>query len=415
MKILLSKVTLWLSVLLLTSLAVMGQGTWNPQTSGTTSNLNCIYFTSATKGWAVGMNGTLLNTSNEGGTWNAVNTGISATLHGVHFTNTSTGWIVGENRTIKKTADAGLSWTSQDWINVTHSVVKDLVFLNSLEGVAVGDTDSIALYDDGFGGNLWSGDILSTGTIGYGNTINRIHQVNGLYISMVGNNGVVLNGVLLGFWMDWSNNQAITTANLNDVSFPDVGNGWVVGDNGGIFHSTDTGATWIAQTSGTPNNLNGVYFTDTNTGWAVGDNGTILFTSNGGSSWTVQNSGVTAHLRNVNFPTASNGWIAGDNGTILNYTFTTTTENKKEAIGAAVLIYPNPNKGVFTLEVENSKVDDVGIVVLNGLGQEVLNQKISGLSGTYTKEFDFSGLGKGVYQIRVTTGKGTVSKQVLVE
>ena len=42
--------------------------------------------------------------------------------------------------------------------------------------------------------------------------------------------------------------------------------------------------------------LSGVSFTDANTGTAVGDHGTILRTTNGGASWTAQSSGTTNWL-----------------------------------------------------------------------------------------------------------------------
>jgi hypothetical protein len=72
---------------------------------------------------------------------------------------------------------------------------------------------------------------------------------------------------------------------LRSVYFIDASTGWAVGDIGIIFHTTDGGSNWNAQTSGTPNDLFGVHFTDVNTGWAAGYSGTVLHTTNGGSTW----------------------------------------------------------------------------------------------------------------------------------
>jgi len=123
-----NKVTMLICVLSIPSLSSIGQGIWSTQASGTTSNLNCIYFKTALQGWTVGATGTLLTTTDGGTTWNSVSTGTTSTLHGVHFNGTSTGWIVGDNRTIRKTSDAGVNWTTQDWWNVNHTVVNDVVF-----------------------------------------------------------------------------------------------------------------------------------------------------------------------------------------------------------------------------------------------------------------------------------------------
>jgi photosystem II stability/assembly factor-like uncharacterized protein len=55
-----------------------------------------------------------------------------------------------------------------------------------------------------------------------------------------------------------------------------------VGVGGTIVRTTDGGATWTPQASGTTNILHGVSFVDANTGTAVGDSGTILRTDTGG-------------------------------------------------------------------------------------------------------------------------------------
>ncbi|UCD56149.1 MAG: hypothetical protein JSV16_09930, partial [Candidatus Hydrogenedentota bacterium] len=57
---------------------------------------------------------------------------------------------------------------------------------------------------------------------------------------------------------------------LRSVCFADANTGTAVGDCGTILRTTDGGATWVSQTSGTSNHLYGVCFTDANTGTAVG-------------------------------------------------------------------------------------------------------------------------------------------------
>ncbi len=59
----------------------------------------------------------------------------------------------------------------------------------------------------------------------------------------------------------------------------------MVGANGLILRTTDGGATWTTESSGTEIGLSSVCFVDQNTGWAVGSTGTILkYTSGGGGS-----------------------------------------------------------------------------------------------------------------------------------
>jgi photosystem II stability/assembly factor-like uncharacterized protein len=62
----------------------------------------------------------------------------------------------------------------------------------------------------------------------------------------------------------------------------DVDTGIVVGDFGTILPTTDGGATWTRQSSGTTNFLSGVSLVNADTETAVGQAGTILRTTTGG-------------------------------------------------------------------------------------------------------------------------------------
>lgn len=70
----------------------------------------------------------------------------------------------------------------------------------------------------------------------------------------------------------------------------------VVGANGTILHTSDAGASWVLQTSGTTAALNAVDFISPLEGWAAGEAGTILHTSDGGFTWSAQSSGTDTTL-----------------------------------------------------------------------------------------------------------------------
>ena len=76
----------------------------------------------------------------------------------------------------------------------------------------------------------------------------------------------------------------------------DTNAGTAVGDFGAIVRTTDGGATWVAQDSGTQDLLIGVSMTDANTGTAVGTSGDLIRetsfrTTDGGATWVTQESG----------------------------------------------------------------------------------------------------------------------------
>ncbi|TAJ22663.1 MAG: glycosyl hydrolase, partial [Nitrospirae bacterium] len=60
------------------------------------------------------------------------------------------------------------------------------------------------------------------------------------------------------------------------IRFTDSKVGWVVGERGSIFRTTDAGFTWVEQENGTKAALYGLTFPDPGRGWASGERGTIL-------------------------------------------------------------------------------------------------------------------------------------------
>ena len=82
-----------------------------------------------------------------------------------------------------------------------------------------------------------------------------------------------------------------------------------VGSGGQIYQSTDFGVTWNSQTSGTEKYLEGVFFINALNGWAVGDNGTIIHTTNGGVSFVQEEQIIelpTKFLLSQNYPNPFN-------------------------------------------------------------------------------------------------------------
>ena len=96
---------------------------------------------------------------------------------------------------------------------------------------------------------------------------------------------------------------------LHGVFFADASIGWIVGEEGRIYKTTDGGLTWAAQNSGTSAALLRVQFLSTTTGWIVGGQGTILKTVDGGSTWTAQTSGARGDLQRLSFVSSSTGWV----------------------------------------------------------------------------------------------------------
>jgi photosystem II stability/assembly factor-like uncharacterized protein len=104
---------------------------------------------------------------------------------------------------------------------------------------------------------------------------------------------------------------------LFSLSFPTEKEGWACGRYGTIFHTSDGGATWSPQSSGTTFTLAAICFADSKNGWAVGNKGTIVHTSDGGQTWGKQESPVDYFHMDVCFLNPQKGFIVSERTHIL--------------------------------------------------------------------------------------------------
>ena len=116
--------------------------------------------------------------------------------------------------------------------------------------------------------------------------------------------------------------QTVGTQNLLDVFFLDALNGWAVGADGIIYHTTDGGLTWTVQTESPQfppaKDIEGVVFKDANCGWSVGEGNkkSIQWTTDGGITWYLTEKKQTGDLYAVTYDHTSLGWIVGQGGEI---------------------------------------------------------------------------------------------------
>lgn len=241
-----------------------GGRTWQAQTTEINNNgLDCITFTNATTGYAVGgagslgSPGTILKTVNGGAEWVASSHPGAGLLHSVHFPTETKGYAVGIGSqvegstwgTLIKTSDAGNSWTVMP--SPTTSYLNSVFFTDSSTGYVAGN----------------EGTLLKT--------------VNG--------------------GTTWTPQASGNTVYLTSIFFVDANIGYTVGAQGYIAKTTNGGATWLPQSSGTTKTLKSVYFTDANSGYAVGLDGVILKTVNGGTTWVLQRNFTSEWFYSVQF------------------------------------------------------------------------------------------------------------------
>jgi len=213
------------------------------------------------KAWAVDIYGGIIKTEDGGDNWDLVSGTESFLLWGINRVTDDILWAVGDFGTIVRSIDGGNTWEDKtiDSLASQGYAFRGCYFENKDTGWVVGDYRIIYTED---GGNSWA-------------------------------------------------LQRTATVRLYGIDFIDQNEGWVVGNNGTIFHTTNRGTNWNTQTSGTTVSLRDVEFLSSTRGWVVGASGQVRYTLNGGTNWTQKNLGSSATLDGICFTDTSNAWIVG--------------------------------------------------------------------------------------------------------
>ena len=331
------------------STSVTAQG-WSQQVSPlSTQNIGKVQFVSTTEGWATAGNGQLIHTTDGGTNWLAVTPGLNDTVgissnpgYALSFVNKTTGWVIGtlgtrtnaEGAVLYKTTDGGMTW-SRNVISPWDGGVA-VQFLDSNNGWATVSklTDpnaGMVVIHTSDGGTSWS-------------TISNTFPNNLTLVQFVDpNNGWILVDSLSPTRTIIPPSQILHTTDggttwtyqINDNSpgwfegfdFTDVNNGWVIGDSAKIFHTTNSGISWLPVTNtglDPSSRVSAVYFLNSNFGWIAsqitGTGPVVLHTTNAGASWSIQTVNVPSTIFSISFADPDNGWLTGGLGGIAHTT-----------------------------------------------------------------------------------------------
>jgi photosystem II stability/assembly factor-like uncharacterized protein len=133
----------------------------------------------------------------------------------------------------------------------------------------------------------------------------------------VGSGGKILRTTNGG--ANWTLQTSGSTISLQNVSFINSNTGIVVGSSSVLF-TKDGGTTWVQHGMFDAPYVYGVYMFDSLTATLVGynsDGGVIYKTIDGGANWTKQPCGTLFSLTRVQFINANIGTVVGQYGTIL--------------------------------------------------------------------------------------------------
>ncbi len=111
---------------------------------------------------------------------------------------------------------------------------------------------------------------------------------------------------------------------------------------------------------------------------------------------------------------AADTTVGGPNGLVPDITRTSGL-NQNPAFAKSILLFPNPNNGLFTLSMNSEDRSDLQINVVNMLGQKVYTESRNSFTGNYNENIDLTNMAQGLYTIQIRLGDGTYSARVMVQ
>ncbi len=301
--------------------------------------------------------GVIFSSENEGVNWSMGLTNTTKRLNGLDVLNIfGRGYVVGDEGVLLQTSDGGANWT-QNGFNDTWWDLYDVAGSMDYPSYAVGQ-HGLILRSETFGepfgiinkrflhwvgaiefldeNNGWAagGEYVYNGssigkvlkTSDGGNTWEEIYSQDAMIFDMdfvnentgwlVGRDGLIKRTRSGG--VSWTTQESNVHANLNAVSFVDENTGWAVSQYSDILNTTDGGNTWTKQTDPTNNPFHDVFFINQNVGCAVGLGGTILNTKDGGTTWVEASVNASRPFRfaSVFFLDENHAWACGIYGSI---------------------------------------------------------------------------------------------------
>lgn len=392
--------------------------TWIPQTSGTTMKLWKVQFLDANTGYASGDSGTVIKTSDGGTTWNAVNISTVYAVRDIYFVSATEGWAaVGDvdssstSGEIWHTTNGGTAWTAQT--PSTTEARLGISFADANTGWAVGSKNGpINIDATTNGGTLWSNQ-TDNNIFGWLYKVDAVSTTTAYAIGVTffpSATGVVVKTTDGG--ANWAQNSTGTIANPNDIDMIDSAMGFVAGDGGMILATINGGTNWNTRTSGTTDTLMGVSFTDASRGWICGYSGTIIRSTDSGMTWGPETSGTSQNLNSVFGLDTTTAWAVGDNGTIRKRVSGTGVKSIANS-HVDCRVYPNPFNNTTTLSIpDNVDLQDAVLYLHDAMGKVVMQQYIPAHSATLRRGH----IAAGTYSYRIfNAGRNIASGKIIIE
>ena len=401
---------------------------WQSLPSPTNDVLRKIFFVDANNGWATGLEGTIIHTSNGGSTWVLQNSTVTTPIVDVFFINNNLGWALTYPQappfgtTILKTTNGGLDWF-KDSTFFENEIMYTIFFADNLVGFLGGN--GVKKTSDG--GMTWINASIDSGTVST-LPINRFSFFSNTFGYASGGR-IDVTGVI---WRttDGGNNWSslgLSPDQIFDVFiFDSLHAISLSGDPEGFFgigliKTSDAGLSW----SFTELPIFGLSFTldflNNREGWSASGY-KFLHTLDGGETWLEEPTPDSTTIYDLQFVDQYTGFACGENGALLKFvSFKTPIVSKP--VFEILQNYPNPFSKQTVIEITAITPDfDVPvrakIKLFDLLGKELLTVADQDFNwGRYefilNPSLSGQNLSSGVYFVILISGNTTLSKKII--
>ena len=265
--------------------------------------LNYISFSDSTTGWIVGKGGLILKTTDRGDNWFTFSDSLYADLNKILFTSENTGYIIGSAGTLLKTTNNGISWFQQYSGTTTNLIA--ISFYQSWGFISGSDGTILKTNDSGLNWlKLLSSFVfysianISEASLWGSNGTNLLRSTNGGLTWFLNNDNFLFvrffnttdgfsatPNVLFRNRTQGTYWESISiNGSPKEMCYSGQGRYWLVGDKGLIYHSIDSAKTWKSLSGISGRQFNSMFFATSDSGWA-GGGGVLIRTTNGGAKW----------------------------------------------------------------------------------------------------------------------------------
>jgi len=407
---------------------------WTKISSPVSNTLtNCAFINNST-GWIGGESGSIIRTTNGGANWQIQNSGTSYNIEDIFFLNERLGYALAWNifpdtnsylgTIILNTTNGGLNWT-QSMYPDTNWFMKTVFYLDSLNGF-MGGVPSVILKTTNAGQRWVVTDTDSSLWVSL--PVYKIKFINsqtgyacGGFRDIAGLVWATTNSGL-----NWKG-AAIAPEPFFDLSiiypYKAIASGGDLEYGSSIARTVNTGLNWYYDTLGVFGLSTGISFRTPAEGWmAAGFSQKFIVSYDSGFTWNSVYATDSSEMFDVDFPDSTYGFACGRNGVILKYdrTISDISGNLISSVSKKFMLYqnyPNPFNPKTIINYHCPISNFVSLKVYDMLGIEIATLVYEKQNaGNYSVEFDGRNFPSGIYYCKLIAGDfSEVRKMILVK